>query len=126
MTTPTAPAPVVPLDLSFTLNGSAQSPLAAQYPVPPSAGNYPTTGFGTAGSNPNRTWLMFQAPKTEPITYSFTNASPNDPAGTVATGCFILAAGVVSPNWGGVVPKGPLYINGGAGGSGILMTLVEC
>src|ERR1700691_6064501 len=116
MTTPTRPTPVVPLDQSFTLSAGA-NPLATTYPNPPTAGNYPTSSQGSAGTNPNRTMLLFQAPKANPVTYSFTNPSPNDPPGPVATGCFILAAAAMSPDWHGVVPQGPVYFNGGAAGN---------
>lgn len=123
MTIPTVPVRVVPIDRSFTLNGSAQSPLATAYPSNTPAGQYPAQSGPTAGTNPNRTHLMFQAPVD--IVYSFTNSAPNDPATTMATGCFKLYAG---QNWGlnDWVPTTPLYINGGAAGSGQPCSLTEC
>jgi hypothetical protein len=124
MTTPTVPVRVTPGDYSFTLNGSAQNPLATAYPNPPTAGTYPTASAGPAGSNPNRTHLQFQCPGAA-ITYSYTNAAPNDPASTLATGCYILSEG---QTWGlgAWVPTTPIYINGGAAGSGVKCTLTEC
>lgn len=123
--TVTNPIQVDPQDFSFTLNGTAQNPLATAYPATPTAGNYPPTGVGRAGENPYRTHLQFQAPQSGPITYSYTNATPNDPAGTLLAGCYILAAGqTFVPATS--IPKGPIYINGGAAGSGKPMNLTEC
>jgi hypothetical protein len=114
-----------PKDYSFTLNGSAQNPLATPYPAVPAAGVYPATGIGRAGENPYRTHLQFQAPLGAPVTYSYTNPSPNDPASALATGCYLLAAGGTYIQATSVV-KGPVYFNGGAAGSGLTMTLTEC
>jgi hypothetical protein len=117
---------VLPIDFSTTLSGSAQSPLATYYPAAPASGTFPQKGIGLAGSNPYRTFLMFQC-QTKPITYSFTNASPNDPASAMSAGCYYLAAGVMSPVWpNGATPGGPLYINGGAGASSAPITIQEC
>jgi len=125
MPTPVVSTPIVPLDASFVLAAGA-NPLAVPYPNPPATGTYPAQSLGPAGTNPNRTFLMFQAPKAVPVSYSFTNPTPSDPAGVVTAGTFILAADAVSPNWGNVVPKGPVYFNGGAAGNGTLMVLQEC
>ena len=123
MTTPTVPIRVVPIDRSFTMNGSAQNPLATVYPASTPAGQYPSASPGVAGSNPSRTHLQFQASVN--ITYSYTNPSPNDPASTIATGCYILPAGA---NWGlgPWIPTTPIYINGGSAGNGLQCTLTEC
>ena len=125
MSVPVTAIPVKPVDYSFTMNGSAQNPLSAAYPAVAPAGQYPTATGGVAGANPNRTHLQFQAPNNLPITYSFTNSSPNDPASTLATGCFILYAGQTFGinDW---VPTGPVYINGGAAGNSVKMSLTEC
>ena len=53
----TNPIQIDPQDYSFVLNGSAQNPLAAAYPVSPAAGTYPTTGFGSSLSIPLRVSL---------------------------------------------------------------------
>lgn len=125
MTIPVVPVRVTPIDRSFTLNGAAQNPLVLVYPVAAPAGQYPTQTGGKAGANPDRTHLQFQAPLLYPVTYSYTNASPNDPASTLAAGCYILQAG---QTWGlnDWVPTTPVYFNGGAAANGQPMTLTEC
>lgn len=125
MTVGTNPIQVDPIDRSFTISGAAQNPLSTAYPAVPAANVYPQTGIGRAGENPYRTYLQFQAPATAPITYSFTNATPNDPASALSAGCFILYAGQTYGPSTSIV-KGPVYINGGAAGTGLAMTFVEC
>lgn len=119
--------PILPRDQSFTLNGSAQNPLATAYPATVPAGQYPTGNTNTpAGTNPYRTHLQFQAPASCNIVYSYTNSSPPDPASfTGGNGCYLLLAG---QTWvqASSIPCGPLYVNGGAAGNGKTMTLTEC
>lgn len=74
-------------DASVTLTGSAQ---AAAVPA-----------------NPYRNFLMIQAPVSNAVTFSFTNATPS--AG--ATGCITLAANS-APLFFTMVPNGPINIIG--------------
>ena len=95
---------VTPQDISLTLNGSAQQLVAA---------------------NKYRTHLQFQAPQSAAVTYSYTNSSPNDPASTLATGCFILPAGATwSPSFG--IPGTAIWVNGGVAGNGLVLPATEC
>ena len=97
------PAAVTPVDRSITLNGGVQTLVAA---------------------NRYRTHLQFQCPGAN-ITYSYTNSSPNDPAGTLLTGCYILSAG---STWvqATCCPGTAIYVNGGTAGNGKLLICTEC
>ena len=98
------PQAVFPADVTLTLNGSAQK---------------------LVDRNPLRSHLQFQAPADAAITYSYTNTTPNDPAGTLLTGCYILAAGATfGPSTS--VPGSAIYVNGGSTGSGKLLIATEC
>ena len=107
----TVPIQVVPVDFSIVLTGVPQNPFAAKYPP--------------NGSNPNRRWLGMQAPQQAGVTISFTNPNPNDPASSLAPGCFVLSATEIWPAWTDVVMSSPVYVNGGAAGVGLQMTIQE-